>query len=395
MRPIHPFPARMAPEIALKAISRLPVGAKVLDPMTGSGTVLREAVLQGHEAIGYDLDPLAVMITKVWTTPINLDSMSKIADNLLDEAQKLKSSKIYLPWIDDDQETIDFVDYWFSNPQKNDLRKISFLLNQYEQEGINKNVLNALRLALSRIIITKKVGASLAWDISHSRPHKARDENDYDVMGGYKASIQKLKKQLVFDREEIGAAKVTLGDARNLRGVKDKTIDAVITSPPYLNAIDYLRGHKFSLIWFGRQISEIRDIRSTSIGAERACKIANENEAVLDIRNKIIHEDDLPSSQVKMIDRYVGDAIKLMSEVSRVLAKDGKAILVVGNSCLKGVYIKNSDIFKHAGKMFGLNIYSSVKRELPTQSRYLPMPKGTSAPLGGRMRYEIVQTFVN
>ena len=44
---------------------------------------------------------------------------------------------------------------------------------------------NALKLAISRTIITKKVGASLAWDVSHSRPHKVKTDNDYDVLAGF------------------------------------------------------------------------------------------------------------------------------------------------------------------------------------------------------------------
>ena len=59
-RYIHPFPARMAPEIALDCI---PVaergnGKRILDPMCGSGTVLSVASQRGHHATGIDLDPL-------------------------------------------------------------------------------------------------------------------------------------------------------------------------------------------------------------------------------------------------------------------------------------------------------------------------------------------------
>lgn len=58
--PIHPFPARMAPEIVLDETASLRRGSLLLDPMTGSGTVVREASENKHKAIGFDLDPLAV-----------------------------------------------------------------------------------------------------------------------------------------------------------------------------------------------------------------------------------------------------------------------------------------------------------------------------------------------
>ncbi len=44
----------------------------------------------------------------------------------------------------------------------------------------------------------------------------------------------------------------------------------IITSPPYLNAIDYLRGHKLSLVWMGQSIARVRNIRSTNIGTEKS-----------------------------------------------------------------------------------------------------------------------------
>ena len=51
-----------------------------------------------------------------------------------------------------------------------------------EQIELPNHIRDCLWLALSRIIVTKHVGATLAWDVSHSRPHKVRTENDFDVL---------------------------------------------------------------------------------------------------------------------------------------------------------------------------------------------------------------------
>jgi tRNA G10 N-methylase Trm11 len=66
--PVHPFPARMAPGIALDILAAESEPIRVLDPMMGSGTVLAVARARGHAAIGIDIDPLDVLLARVWTT---------------------------------------------------------------------------------------------------------------------------------------------------------------------------------------------------------------------------------------------------------------------------------------------------------------------------------------
>jgi DNA modification methylase len=65
MRSIHPFPARMAPDAIAHLIDKLPADATILDPMCGSGVVLRVALMSGRKAFGFDIDPLAVLMSKV------------------------------------------------------------------------------------------------------------------------------------------------------------------------------------------------------------------------------------------------------------------------------------------------------------------------------------------
>lgn len=69
--PVHPFPARMAPDLAIRELKRLREGARVLDPMSGSGTVLALAQAHGYQATGLDVDPLAVLMARVWTRPVS------------------------------------------------------------------------------------------------------------------------------------------------------------------------------------------------------------------------------------------------------------------------------------------------------------------------------------
>lgn len=393
MKPVHPFPARMAPDLALERLAALPRGSRVLDPMVGSGTVLRQAISLGHRATGFDLDPLAVLMARVWTTPVADAAIMRHASMIIDCARSADSGAIRLPWIDDDAETTAFIDYWFGPEQTADLRRIAFALDRADAGGVSEDsaASNVLRLALSRIIVTKEPNASLARDTSHSRPHKVVDATNFEVFPAFEKAVRLLRNRLADQPPEAGAS-VSLGDARKLVSVRNASIDALLTSPPYLNAIDYLRGHRMSLVWLGRGFGELRRIRSNTIGAERAPNNPGTSEMFHQIKAAMGSFDALPRRYGAMIDRYSEDLYRTISEVARVLVPGGIATFVVGNSCLKGTFVKNASGVAEAARMMGLTPLDIVERSLPENKRYLPITKGGN--LGKRMRTETICSFV-
>jgi hypothetical protein len=394
IRPVHPFPARMAPDLAFARLKRVPPGAIVLDPMSGSGTVLRQASELGHRSIGFDMDPLAVLMTKVWTTPVEDNAVQSLLIKTLKFAIEIPAKSISLPWIDGDSETKAFVNYWFGSAQKSDLRRLAFALLQLERLRSANSIAaaNVLRIAFSRLIVAKESGASLARDVSHSRPHKVTDVSDFKVFPAFERSVRYLRTLLLKDPPK-GHAVVSNGDARSLTQLKKHSIDVVMTSPPYLNAIDYMRGHRLALVWLGYSISDLRRIRSDSIGAERGSKLNDQLAQIEAIQKSMGLIDKLPSRHKLMVARYAQDIRGMMSEVARVLRPEGKAILVIGNSCLKNVFINNAGGIVKAASQVGLKLVSSTERELPDSKRYLPMPRKRTAALGRRMRTETILTF--
>ncbi len=391
IQPVHPFPARMAPELAIDTLRKLPESSVVLDPMAGSGTVLRHAIDMGHTAVGYDVDPLAVMISRVWTRPICDDSIEMIYREIIGDALSRDPLEVDLSWIDGDVETSNFVDYWFGRKQQRDLRCIGSAIADRSKISDCEEVeacLDVLRVALSRIIVTKEQCASLARDTSHSRPHRVANVSDYKVFQGFERSVHDVRKRLLANPPR-GRGTVFLGDARQLE-ISDGSIDMVITSPPYLNAIDYLRGHRLSLVWLGHRLSELRLIRSGSVGAERGPDAHQDNvDEIVGVMGRI---GDLPSRLQGMVRRYAHDVNCIVKEVSRVLKPSGTATFVVGNSCLRGVFVSNSGAFCRSATLNGLAIQGKFERELPRRQRYLPLTdKGA---LGKRIRTEIVLNCV-
>jgi len=294
--------------------------------------------------------------------------------------------------MDSDAETLAFVDFWFAEPQKGELRRLAFVLDEFTAHALDPEerlALDVLKIALSRLIITKDKGASLARDVSHSRPHKVANINDFAVQSMFARSVKAVCNRLA-DAPPPGGASIGLGDARSLDEVADGSVDAVLTSPPYLNAIDYMRGHRMSLVWLGHCLRDLRAIRTNNIGSERSPDRADDHAELAAMRAAMGPIDELPPKFARMVDRYVQDIRRTMAEIARVLKVDGRATLVVGNSCLRKTFIQNSQAVMIAAGFAGLTLRGETERPLPARNRYLPL---TSEPLGKRMRTETILSF--
>lgn len=388
MKFLHPFPARMAPEILDDILAQTRVGDLILDPMCGSGTVLAKALAQGRNAIGIDLDPLAVLLTRALTTQTSARTVRADAEKVLYLATRRSTAPERLPWIADCAETRDFIDYWFADEQAEDLARLASAIHVHEfANGQSKRL---CQIALSRTIITKHAGASLAWDISHSRPHKMKeeDENDFDVLDGFEKAMESV---LTVATEHVpsGKGRVSIGDARRAHSIA-KNVDHVVTSPPYLNAIDYLRGHKFSLIWLGHTIPELRRTRAINIGAERSGAALSGTD-FKGLFNKLRRLRKLPRRQAGHLMLYAHDLSRMITSAAKSLKPRGTLNVVIGNSTLRGTYVENSEVFKWLAIQQGFNFKREYTREIPSAKRYLP--DHADSDLAKRMRHEVVQTY--
>jgi len=161
----------MAPEIVLDAIGGMSRPVRLLDPMMGSGTVLAIGRGAGHRVIGVDSDPLAVLLARVWTTTVDSGVVRDKAVEVLERAKNLFrtiSAGDAYPRAKD-AETRKFVRYWFDEYARRQLAALAVTISRVRDPDIR----DFLWCGFSRLIITKQAGASLAMDLSHSRPHKS------------------------------------------------------------------------------------------------------------------------------------------------------------------------------------------------------------------------------
>jgi hypothetical protein len=391
---VHPFPARMAPGLALEVMAETRKSLIVLDPMAGSGTVLAVARSCGHRAIGIDLDPLSVLISKVWTTTVDVARVRNVGAAVLRRARMafgaLRCRDAYPRGAD--SETRRFVAYWFDDYSRRQLASLALAISRAHDNRTR----DALWCAFSRLIIAKQAGASRAMDLPHSRPHRVFDRAPAKPFAQFEAAVERVLEGCIDARHRNRgpATRVELGDARAL-SLADASVDLVLTSPPYLNAIDYFRCSKFSLVWMGYTIDALRRLRSAAVGTEVGKPEARSDDTVAEIIRDLRLRPTLKDRDEAILARYIDDMKRVLKEATRVLVRGGKVVCVVGENTIRGTYIRNAEIVTALAEAGGLKLRVRRVRTLPANRRYLPPPRraANSEGLDARMRREVVLAF--
>lgn len=287
----YPYKGKYHPRLvrSIFNIIGLQFGQTVLDPFIGSGTTTLEAHLFGLNSIGFDISPVCEIISKVKVTA------GEVADKL----------PLYL------NKGIETMKYEFgksdSKPSKNAKLLDHADGNTYLKflEGIkNERIRNFYRLA-------QLIFAS-------DRGRRGRDfgafEKNLNVMIASALDLSKTEKEIALDRP-LGNTRIERCDARTLN-LKDETVDAIVTSPPYSIALNYMENDRYALEELGVDIGELSELCVGVKGkAQMKCKL---------------YEKDMESSY---------------SEMYRVLKKGMYAVVVIGEAKVDG---ESTKTVKHA-----------------------------------------------
>lgn len=321
-------------------------------------------------------------------TFVDEDKVRQACEELLHLCETFCPENVRLPWMDDDEDTLRYIDFWFAPVQQQQLRVLSYFL--VAQPFIkSRQILEILRVVVSRLIVTKEPKASLARDTAHSRPHRTITENDFDVFKAIPKSLDHVLRAVEPSRIRANV-KTYRGDARKMGRIRDCSVDCIVTSPPYLNAIDYMRGHRLSLVWLGFSVSELRRVRARSVGAEIVDNRGTDG-ALKDFFAEL--SPDVDDKKRSILRRYYRDLCNVADEAFRVLKPGGRATYVIGNSTVKGHEISNSDLLLTAAQASGFEVNQTYVRDIPENRRYMPMMNSGQSTLSKRMRSEHVIVF--
>lgn len=386
----HAFAAKFPPQLPRVFIERLTEpGETVLDPMMGSGTAIVEATLLGRRAVGADIDPLALRLCRVKTTPLSAERLRQAAQTAVISALALLMKPSALGEEIGRRfgaRTACFLDYWFLPETRNELMALVMSI----EEEPDATVRECLGVLFSSIIITKSGGVSLARDLAHSRPHRVLSKKPRNAIEQFEVRVRKVAGALDGLSAAAGAVEIHHADARHLP-LADSSVDLVITSPPYANAIDYMRAHKFSLVWFGEPLDKLSDLRSTYVGSEN-CRHMTENGLPSETANRITLLAACDPRKARILQKYFGDMKRVLAEMLRVLRPGAAAGIVVGPSTMRGVRIETHDHLAEIAAQLGLEVVGIGERKLDRNRRMMPARIGNGAMNGieQRMHEEFV-----
>ena len=316
----------------------------VLDPFTGAGTTLLTCKRSDLGSIGVEISPFLTWITKLKVYPWKAEQIRP----LLEMAEKTK------PPVGD-PDGLMFLSYLNKAYAPKILAQLVGI-NRWI-DGLDVNSYDKSFLHFGLISILEEV-SQIRKHGSHYR-YMLKTENaglqklntqlispNQDVMLQYRQRI----KQMLDDVESSGTLRhdprcqVICGDARKIP-IASSSIDAVITSPPYLNRNVYLAQQKAEMS-FLHMIESYEGYRSlvrrtfrSHVEAEfdlhpsskfpEVCKILDAMSLTENNNPKIPH----------MIAGYFEDMDATLSELSRVMKPGAMAAFVVGNSRWGGVVV--------------------------------------------------------
>ncbi len=331
----HSYPARFIPQIPLTFIKLFTEEKEtVLDPMCGCGTTLVEAFLNNRNSVGNDFNPLATLITKVKTTLINESEFRYLN-------KKLAIMKRYLD-----------LDYKRIDERINNLpnRKISKIFNRVvisKLEAIRETLLEVKEEGHDDISDLGRVAlSSTIWSLVESG-------NGVDIDNLFLKKVKAMQNELKKTSKTVKSipeVRVICGDARKLK-VETNSVDLIVTSPPYVNALDYYRVHMYNMLWLGMDFDLFK-------------------------KHEIGAHSHFINNRFRLLSEYLGDMLRSMIEMNRVLKKDKLCVIVVGNSSLEYELIESHKFFAEMGKKIGFKLIKLIFRNIDKAKKY------TSADIG-------------
>jgi DNA modification methylase len=363
----HRYPAKFIPQIVRKLIEDYaPSDTQIVcDPFGGCGTTLVEAKLLGHKSIGFDINPVAKLITQTKTVAINPKTLENSRNNFL---------KYYEDAPSVSHNHHQRISYWFDEPTIQELDKIYFAIKKIKNHNVRRFFLCSFSHNLKNCS---------RWLMKSIKPTIDKDKilpNPKETFLRHLDSMIKKNERFYSTLAQSGyintTAKMYRRDSTKKLPIGTETIDLIITSPPYVTSYEYADLHQLSLLWFGDDPKNFKkwhhfsdgfiDFRRNFIGTSSKEEKSGDFNSVI---AKQIVDDLIQVERPLAIDvaNYFLDMKRVFTEMYRILKIGGKACTIIGNTSLRGVEILNAQVAAEQMQAVGLKKFDFIKREIPNK----------------------------
>jgi DNA modification methylase len=355
---VQGYSAEFVQQILDRGSRRAP--ARVLDPFAGSGTTLVEARRAGAAALGSELLAPAVLAARVKTAfELDPSALRAAAARLLRRAGSRAPGP--LPFLRETHRQ-------FSPRALRDLTRLRDALPPGDDP-----LANALRLAFGRILIpASRLHRSPC--LGYARTLPADGPSPFERFDRAAAAMADDLAEVHRDRARWGPpAEVRAEDARTAVWPAG-SVDLAITSPPYVNGMDYVMNYKLDLAWLGyaRSYADLRALRSAEVACDNlprreaapflgtaAAPDPWLNEILPQIRENVRRKGSYRRNDMHaVVHRYFADVRAVIARVRRALRPGGRFVLVVGDSLLAGAYVPGDLLLARVGRSLGYRIVS-------------------------------------
>ena len=408
---IHSYPAMMVSPISKNIINIVRKFKRVdtlFDPFAGSGTVLVEGILAGIPAVaGNDINPLALLLSKVKTTPIDrfvLQNEYLELKNRLDALYTKYDFPIH--FVDDyieKKQSLDLTakDGWgsdapaylneFYQEYQLDLKAPSFknigywfrprvifeltLIKEAIRETENKDVQDFFFVAMSeiiRLVSNRRNGEFKMFRMAPEKVAKFTPDTKQEFVKVLERNIEKMGDFMdAYDYLSV-APQVTIyrEDACKLPSVPMDTYDLIITSPPYGDSrttVAYGEYSRLSLQWldlFDLSEKEIMGVDRTLMGGQKfrnGFEYTVKSDILRGILDKI---KDVDLERAGDVFSFYNDLEQSIAAIAEKTKKDGYQFWVVANRTVKGEVIPTDKIIEEIAQHYDLQYVYTIDRNI-------------------------------
>jgi DNA modification methylase len=355
----HQYPAKFIPQLARELIKTYTKdGALIWDPYCGSGSLNVEAFRSNRHSIGTDINPVAVLISRVKTTPLKPMELSSYKEELLESINtNIIRDKVFYISNGVLDGNVNLLDKWFSDINLQELLHILWCIQNKRRPKYYEFMLCAFSAILKK---------SSYWLNSSVKSQIDPNKKPERPLVYFERQLKAMEKanSLFFLENGDNRTQVTIfqHNAKHRLPRKIQEIDCIITSPPYLVSYDYSDIFRLSTYTLFPQ-KDYTKFRKEFVGTPLK-RSDPKYPQILDFIQSTINS--ISDSRIRRtVIEYYKDITAYFQNLTHHLKKDGRLIMVVGDTRLREVEIPNAYFLTEIGSRTGWSLEEAYTRDIP------------------------------